>query len=215
MHWPPIVELRQYTLHPGQRDVLIAMFEEHFVEGQEAAGISVLGTFHDLDDEKKLVWLRGFSNMDQRAESLAAFYYGSVWKAHRDVANATMVDSDDVLLLNPLVSNAATAAVTEIVLLPLSQPAGSGLVAALGKLVPEGATLGVLATSDAENSFPALPVRNERFLVWMVGSGDRNATDGFQAAATLPGVSGPPQVIRLNELCLRDRPGRAAVLHPH
>ena len=32
----PIVELRQYTLHPGQRDVLIDLFDREFVESQEA-----------------------------------------------------------------------------------------------------------------------------------------------------------------------------------
>ena len=32
---------------------------------------------------------------------LAAFYDGPVWRAHRDEANATMIDSDDVLLLRP------------------------------------------------------------------------------------------------------------------
>ncbi|WP_406513549.1 hypothetical protein [Streptomyces sp. NBC_00161] len=35
-----IVELRQYTLHPGARDTLIALFEREFVAGQEAAGMT-------------------------------------------------------------------------------------------------------------------------------------------------------------------------------
>ena len=34
----PIVELRQYTLHPGKRDVLIDLFDREFVESQEASG---------------------------------------------------------------------------------------------------------------------------------------------------------------------------------
>ena len=37
----------------------------------------------------------------RRAQGLAAFYGGPVWQAHRDAANATMVDSDDVFLLRP------------------------------------------------------------------------------------------------------------------
>ena len=41
----PILELRQYTLHPGQRDALISLFEEHFLEGQRAVGIRVDGQF--------------------------------------------------------------------------------------------------------------------------------------------------------------------------
>ena len=33
-----IVELRQYTLLPGKRDVLVDLFEAEFVESQEARG---------------------------------------------------------------------------------------------------------------------------------------------------------------------------------
>src|SRR5207248_9892330 len=39
----PIVELRQYTLHPGKRDVLIDLFEREFIETQEAVGSKVIG----------------------------------------------------------------------------------------------------------------------------------------------------------------------------
>lgn len=35
----PVVELRQYTLHPGKRDVLIDLFDREFIEPQEALGI--------------------------------------------------------------------------------------------------------------------------------------------------------------------------------
>ena len=31
----PVVELRQYTLHPGRRDALIDVFDSHFVDSQE------------------------------------------------------------------------------------------------------------------------------------------------------------------------------------
>src|SRR3546814_14914788 len=40
--YSPVVELRQYTLHPGQRDVLIELFEREFIESQEATGIRVI-----------------------------------------------------------------------------------------------------------------------------------------------------------------------------
>src|SRR5512147_1900401 len=97
--YSPIVELRQYTLHPGKRDALIELFDREFVETQEAVGIQVIGQFRNLDDPDQFVWLRGFNDMSARAQSLAAFYGGPVWKAHRDAANATMIDSDNVLLL--------------------------------------------------------------------------------------------------------------------
>src|SRR5512134_4161876 len=95
----PIVELRQYTLHPGRRDDLIELFDREFVETQEAVGIQVIGQFRNIDDPDQFVWLRGFNDMAARAQALAAFYGGPIWKAHRDAANATMIDSDNVLLL--------------------------------------------------------------------------------------------------------------------
>lgn len=47
--WSPIVELRQYTLHPGMRDVLIELFDREFVESQEAVGMKVIGQFRAID----------------------------------------------------------------------------------------------------------------------------------------------------------------------
>ena len=45
-----IFELRQYTLHPGQRDILVDVFDDNFVEGQEATGMRIIGQYRDLDD---------------------------------------------------------------------------------------------------------------------------------------------------------------------
>lgn len=95
----PVVELRQYTLHPGARDALIRLFDEHFVESQEACGMRVIGQFRDLGDPDRFVWLRGFSDMNSRTRALECFYSGPIWKTYRDAANATMIDSDNVLLL--------------------------------------------------------------------------------------------------------------------
>jgi hypothetical protein len=97
--WCPTVELRQYALHAGQRDTLISLFDEKLVETQEAVGLIVMGQFRDLDDDDSFVWLRGFNSMETRASSLSAFYDGPAWAANKDRANATMIDSDNVLLL--------------------------------------------------------------------------------------------------------------------
>jgi hypothetical protein len=96
-----VLELRQYTLHPGKRDVLIDLFDRLFLDPQEQLGMRILGQFRDLDDPNRFVWLRGFPDLQSRAGLLAAFYGGPVWKANRDAANETMVDSDNVLLLRP------------------------------------------------------------------------------------------------------------------
>jgi hypothetical protein len=98
-----VVELRQYVLHAGARDTLVEVFEDHFIEGQEQVGIRIGGLYLDEDDPDRFVWLRGFTDLGQRLDALKGFYYGPIWKEHRDVANGTMIDSDDVLLLRPTV----------------------------------------------------------------------------------------------------------------
>src|SRR6185295_5460041 len=96
-----VIELRDYTTHPGRRDELIALFEREFIETQEAAGARVIAQFRDLDRPDHVVWLRGFADMTARKRALEAFYGGASWATHRDAANATMIDSDDVRLLRP------------------------------------------------------------------------------------------------------------------
>ncbi|GIJ43261.1 NIPSNAP family containing protein [Virgisporangium aliadipatigenens] len=148
----PVVELRQYALHPGRREDLIALFDREFVETQEACGMAVVGQFRDLDRPDHFVWLRGFPDMDSRARSLAEFYGGPVWNEHRDAANATMIDSDDVLLLRPL---SPAHGFPE----PAGRdgPAESALLVAVNPSTVDGEFL--FETEPAENTFPALPVR--------------------------------------------------------
>jgi quinol monooxygenase YgiN len=185
----PIVELRQYTLHDGKRDVLIDVFEREFIEPQEAAGMAVIGQFRDLDDPNRFVWLRGFRDMPCRAEALGTFYGGQIWKANRDQANATMVDSDNVLLLRP-VNTQSGFPVTAVARFPVGHTAvrPSLVVATLYHrespfdeafaeffdrsvrrvMTESGAEpLACLQTEHAENTFPALPVRTgENVFVW-------------------------------------------------
>jgi hypothetical protein len=96
-----VFELRQYTLRCGQRDPLIALFEKTFIERQNELGAHIVGTFRDLDDPDRFVWIRGFRDMPSRRSALSAFYDGPIWGANRTLANATMLDSDNVLLLRP------------------------------------------------------------------------------------------------------------------
>jgi hypothetical protein len=96
-----VIELRQYTLRPGTRDAFVALFDAELAEPQEAAGMRVLGQFRDLDRPDMFVWLRDFPDMEVRRRALHDFYDGPVWAAHRDAANGMMLDSDDVLLLEP------------------------------------------------------------------------------------------------------------------
>src|SRR5687767_12697413 len=86
-----VIELRDYLLHPNQRDVLIELFEREFIETQEAHGMRVMGQFRDLDRPDHFVWLRGFADMAARQRGLEGFYGGDVWRAYRTAANATMI----------------------------------------------------------------------------------------------------------------------------
>jgi len=181
-----VVELRQYTLHPGQRDVLIDLFDREFLETQEAVGMRVFGQFRDAADPDRFVWVRGFADMDQRLDALRAFYSGPVWKAHSAAANATMIDSDNVLLLRPIGSGFDVPDATGRP--PLDAPAPTSIVVAVlarpGEAAPDGGEeLGVFETEDAENTFPALPVRvGEQFVVSF-----RRLADAASAAAFTAG----------------------------
>src|ERR1700716_545124 len=84
----PIVELRQYTLRPGKRDVLIDLFDREFVETQETVGMKIIGQFRDHDNPDRFVWVRGLPDMRSRAQALQDFCDRPVWKAHRESANA-------------------------------------------------------------------------------------------------------------------------------
>jgi hypothetical protein len=44
---------------PGGREVLISLFEEQFIENQEATGMIVIGQFRDLNSPDCFVWSRG------------------------------------------------------------------------------------------------------------------------------------------------------------
>ncbi|MFD3915938.1 NIPSNAP family protein [Streptomyces sp. NPDC058603] len=175
-----VIELRQYTLRPGRRDELIELFDREFVETQEEAGMFVLGQFRDLDDPDRFVWLRGFRDMAARHHALTAFYNGPAWAEHGPQANATMLDSDDVLLLRPLSDENGfalspsrrprfgTLAPDRFVSATVwSFPPGrsdgvalirDGLLPALHSTGP--APLVALTTETAHNTFPRLPIRS-------------------------------------------------------
>jgi len=221
-----VVELRQYTLRPGQREILIELFDREFVESQEAVGMAIVGQFRDLDDPDRFVWIRGFASMPSRAKALAAFYGGPVWKQHAAADNATMIDSDNVLLLRPATARAGFPA-------PTAQrpPAGHQATAAPSRLLvtlyyrdrpfdpaftsffesearPRLAAAGAaplawLQTEYAENTFPALPVRTgEHVFAWLARFPSQDHLDAhLRATAPSPAlagmITGEPQRLRL------------------
>jgi hypothetical protein len=184
----PVVELRQYTLRPGARDVLIELFENELVESQEAVGIEVVGQFRDLGDPDRFVWLRSFPDLASRRRALAAFYGGPVWEQRREAANATMLDSDNVLLLRPARPGSGFSLAGDrpapgadvhphalIVATVCHLDAGDGASAVdllQRRIEPALAETGApvaatFVTEPSRNDFPSLPVREgENVLVW-------------------------------------------------
>lgn len=157
---PTVIELRRYLLHPGRRDDLIALFEREFIETQEALGLQVLGIFREPAQPDQFCWLRGFAGMAERLRGLQGFYGGPVWQQHRDEANATMIDSDNVLMLRPITPWPEEHAASpdghwHALIVPLARP----LDAAARDTLRRRPGLW-LDSEPSENDFPRLPVRS-------------------------------------------------------
>ncbi|MEV7094695.1 NIPSNAP family protein [Amycolatopsis sp. NPDC051045] len=170
-----VVELRRYTLHPGRRDELIELFEREFIEPQEAAGAHLFGLFRAPAAPDEFVWLRGFRSMEARKEALEQFYFGPVWKEHRAAANATMIDSDNVLLLRPVRRGLS------------APPPGAGVhVTVSAQSPPPESAFAAFETEPSPNTFPQLPVRTDGpFSVWFSRAASASSVELSPTARSL------------------------------
>ncbi|MFN8413424.1 MAG: NIPSNAP family protein [Anaerolineales bacterium] len=196
--YSPIVELRMYTLRKNRRDELIELFEREFIESREAVGIQVLGQFRDIDNPKGFVWLQGFNDMSARAQSLNAFYTSPIWMANRDAANATIIDSGNVLLLHPIHPTAGfdlhpgkrppqgntnpQNGFVAVNIYYFSKPVSSDFINFFENtiqpaLITTGAyPLASFVTEDSPNTYPRLPIREgEHVFVYFSGFRDEEA----------------------------------------
>lgn len=101
-HQVGVIELRNYIVKTGSRDAFIHYFEEHLILPQEELKGYPLGQYRVKGYEDNFFWIRGFESMQTRSAFLPSFYYGSVWKQHRNAANGMLVNNDNVHLLRPL-----------------------------------------------------------------------------------------------------------------
>src|SRR5258708_38635766 len=202
-----VIELRQYTLRGGRREELINLFEREFIQSQETIGAHVLGIFRDLDDPDRFVWMRGFQGMPQRHAALQAFYTGPVWRANSRAANATMLDSANVLLLRPLPKSAGVLAPqrptpTGIVRICIhnlaevpSQVFAEFFESTMRPIITEagGTVLAALISETQPNDFPALPVReHESVFLWLTRFADAGGETNFaQLLARQSGLRDP------------------------
>lgn len=177
-----IFEFRDYTLQPGQREVMIDLFERLFVDSLAAAGANVRAIFRDIDRPDHFVWIRSFASMVSRRAALEAFYDGPVWQANRDAARATMIDTDDVRLLRadqdlpPPGALEAPLVIADI--LPEVSPAQ--LAAALDG---RSDVIALFRTEASENTYPRLPVRAGQVVVMLRKAADFGPAERI---ATLP-----------------------------
>ncbi len=143
--------------------------------------------------------------MASRAQALQGFYGGPVWKAHRKAANATMVDSDNVLLLRPASpasgfslenkqrsptgSNEVRNEVVAATIYYFDAAVSAGFVEFFEQTLKPAVTdsgasiLAYFVTEDRKNTFSALPVREgENVFVWFARFNNRAAYELHLAA---------------------------------
>jgi len=204
----PIIELRQYIHYPGRRDEFIALFDEYFIEEQELYGAFIPGQFRDHTNPDRFVWLRGFADMHTRRTALHDFYHVSpLWQAHRTAANDTISDVSNVFLLRP--ARVATGFCFDPANRPMRdapEVAGGVIIATIyafdapvdprfvdffeNTMIPllrkAGATLlGHFVTEPAENTYPALPVREgENVFIWFASFADEAASRSYHSTLT-------------------------------
>jgi hypothetical protein len=188
-----VYELRRYTLHPGGPAALADLFDRYFTAGQAEVDIRVVGVFADLDDPSQFVWIRSFPDFASRRPALEAFYTSPIWRAHSTEANATMIDIDNVHLLQPderfagqlALADTRPGASASPQFDVIEWPSGSDdvdvdeLTAAVEAV--RGQVVAVLSTLDVVNDFPALPVRTDKVVVALARFDDDSAADTFQA----------------------------------
>lgn len=176
----PVYELRRYRLQANKREALIELFEREFVETQVEVGMTLHGFYRDVNDADAFVWMRSFFDMQKRANALAAFYGGDVWKKWGSEANATMLNSDNVLLLKSAGHEVAFSSsyshrgIVTISVCSLAPNREMDFAAEWqNKVRPvleaSGARIDAsFVTERSPNSFPRLPVREgETVFVWV------------------------------------------------
>jgi hypothetical protein len=110
--------------------------------------------------------------MQARHAALTAFYYGPVWQATREQANATLADNDNVLLLRPAFAGSGFA-LDGLVRPPLGAAVGGRLVVATIYYLRADTLPGFAAAFQREMA-PLLAQRGARLLAQFVSEKSPN-----------------------------------------
>ena len=190
-----VFELRRYVTKPGAAERFAHRFDTWAPEAFQQLGAVVLGQFTERDEPGRFTWIRGWKGMDARAAGMSGFYYGPVWREHKQEFNELIEDSDDVLLLKPYEPDRGVPVLPGVD--PLAAPSPQGAVvmsvfhAAKGRVDEAARALepafrrlraagfveaGLLATLDEANNFPQHPIRTDGpYLVWLGVAADESA----------------------------------------
>lgn len=193
---PALFELRNYEMRTEGRDALIEMFERSFLDAYQAGGTRVIGTFRDVDDADRWVWMRAFRDATRRGKALTNFYASEAWKAEARPANATIASTRNVLLLRAL-SGSVVAAPPEAERMPASR-----IVVTIYVLPRDGeaefarffdvevtpvlralraAPVATFVTDRSENSYPRQRVRQDSVFVTVTRFASMRSLEAFEA----------------------------------
>lgn len=182
-----VIELRRYTVTEGKRQHFATYFENFFPEAFQQLGAIVFGSCFERGNNR-FTWLRGFRDINARAIVNSSFYYGPLWREHRNTMNEILPDSDNVLLLRPIHVQHAITMLPAVD--PVIETAGAqGVLVAQIFSIKHGAVdafaqqaetqfahyraagireAGIMVSLDVPNNFPQLPVRTDGpYLVWL------------------------------------------------
>jgi hypothetical protein len=154
-----VLELRQYTLHPGRRELFVDLFDRVFADPLDATGMTVIGQFRDLDRPDRFLLEPAspslqFKDVPPRPPAADTTAGGGLFVM-------TLYDTKPQAL-------AAFGALFERSLRGRMEAAG-------------GTTLAAYRTSTQPNNFPRLPIRvGEHIYVWVARFRDTEAHAAYQ-----------------------------------
>jgi hypothetical protein len=103
-----LVELRQYRMHPGQRENWVRFMNEVIVPFQKSKGMKVLGMWVAEEDPDLFVWMREFESEAERERQYEEVYQSDYWKT--EVApKAAAMNNREKMVITRLIPTAEVA----------------------------------------------------------------------------------------------------------
>lgn len=89
-------ELRQYRMHPGQRDNWVKCMEEEIIPFQVSKGMVIMGSFVGEEDDGLYVWIRRFDSEEERKQLYKDVYESDYWKNEIAPKVPSMIDREAI-----------------------------------------------------------------------------------------------------------------------